>query len=395
MKKFPVIVLSVVAVMSCGRPSDLVLYSSDRLAEVKKEYRHEPSSPKFELLFHVCDSLLGKAPRSVMDKGVVPPSGDKHDYMSQGPYWWPNPDTPDGLPYVRRDGETNPEINKIEDARFMRDMCEDVKCLAMAYYLSGDEKYAEKASEFLKVWFLNPETGMNPNLTYAQIVPGVYDNGRCIGIIDLTRMNEMYDHIRMIRGSVAWDDAADNEFKAWMTEFTDWLVNSDHGRKEKTQPNNHGTYYDLLVCTSYLFLGETEKAREYVEESMHRRFDEITAEGAMPRELARTKSWSYAMMNLKGLLFSCLAAEKAGVDMWHYVNPNGSSIQTAVDWFKPYVLEGRGWDFKSINGPVNPRSLLLPLAIAKGNCDISAYEGLVKGSMDAKSVDLLYFPLSE
>lgn len=211
-----------------------MLYSADRLSEVRKEYAHDPSEQKFWTLFHDSDSLLSKTPQSVMDKGVVPPSGDKHDYMSQGPYWWPNPDTPDGLPYVRRDGETNPEIRRIEDSGNMRRMHEAVKTLTMAYYLSRDERYAAKAAELLKVWYLNPETRMNPNLNYGQVVLGVYDNGRCIGIIDLSRMNEMYDHIHMIRGSKAWD---------------------------------------------------------------------------------------YSTMNLKGLLFCCLAVEKAGVDMWHYVNP--------------------------------------------------------------------------
>lgn len=382
----------IAAAVSCSRGQDLVLYSADRLAEVKKEYKSNPSAPAFERLFHASDSILGVRPHSVMDKGVTPPSGDRHDYMSQGPYWWPNPDTPDGLPYVRRDGETNPEIRRIEDAKNMRLMTDGVKKLAMAYHLSGDEKYAEKASELLRVWFLNPETAMNPNLNYAQVVPGVYDNGRGIGIIDLSCMNEMYDHVRMIRRSAAWDDATDKAFTSWMIRFTDWLVNSSHGKDEKTQPNNHGTYYDLLVCTSYLFIGEKEKAAEYVRESMHSRFDEITADGATPRELARTKAWNYSTMNLKGLLFSCLAAEKAGVDMWHYTNPAGATIQTAIDWYEPYVLEGKEWGYKDIHGAFNPRSLLCPLAIARDRCDISAYDGFIRGAAK-EGIDFLYFPM--
>ena len=57
-------------------------------------------------------AALSAGPFSVTDKAVVPPSGDKHDDMSQAPYWWPNPATPNGLPYVQRDGERNPEIDK-------------------------------------------------------------------------------------------------------------------------------------------------------------------------------------------------------------------------------------------------------------------------------------------
>lgn len=392
MKKLFFLALTVFALGSCKTEPDYVLYSAERLASVRENFKNGPSKPVFVKLIHVSDSLLDKVPDSVMDKDVVPPSGDKHDYMSQGPYWWPNPDTPDGLPYVRRDGEGNPEIRKITDSSNMKLMHEAVKSLAMAYYLTGEEKYAAKAAELLKVWYLNPDTRMNPNLTYGQVVPGVYDQGRCIGIIDLTRMNEMYDHIRMIRGSKAWDNETDSAFTAWLTQFTDWLVNSDHGKKEKTQPNNHGTYYDLLVCTSYLFLNEKEKAAEYARESMKTRFDEITAEGATPRELARTKAWNYSTMNLKGLLFSALAAEKAGVDMWHYTNVHGATIQTAIDWYKPYVLEGKEWDYKDIHNAFNPRGILCPLAICQGHCDVSAYDEFIENS-STDGVDFLYFPL--
>src|SRR5687768_12412800 len=42
---------------------------------------------------------------SIVSKQATPPSGDKHDYMSQAPYFWRNPNTATGFPYVRRDGE--------------------------------------------------------------------------------------------------------------------------------------------------------------------------------------------------------------------------------------------------------------------------------------------------
>ncbi len=67
------------------------------------------------------NSIISSAERTmtknlvtVMDKPILPPSGDKHDYMSMGPYWWPNPDTDDGLPYIRKDGLVNPERNRLD-----------------------------------------------------------------------------------------------------------------------------------------------------------------------------------------------------------------------------------------------------------------------------------------
>src|SRR5438034_4836905 len=52
-----------------------------------------------------------------VQKDATPTSGDKHDYMSQAPYFWPNPDATHHLPYIRRDGERNAEINRFSDRR--------------------------------------------------------------------------------------------------------------------------------------------------------------------------------------------------------------------------------------------------------------------------------------
>ena len=100
---------------------------------------------------------------SVMDKKIVPPSGDKHDYMSQAPYWWRDSSKPNGLPYIRRDGERNPELNNISDHEEMIDLTHDVEIVALAYYFSKDERYAQHAARLLKTWFLDKETRQNPH----------------------------------------------------------------------------------------------------------------------------------------------------------------------------------------------------------------------------------------
>src|SRR6185295_20381755 len=83
---------------------------------------------------------LTAGPFSVVDKDAVPPSGDKHDYMSQAPYFWPDPNAAEGSPYIRRDGERNPEINKLRNHQAMSRMADTVDVLALAYYLTADEQ---------------------------------------------------------------------------------------------------------------------------------------------------------------------------------------------------------------------------------------------------------------
>ena len=85
---------------------------------------------------------LAITPMSVMDKAVTPPSGDRHDYMSQAPYWWPDPSKPDGKPYIRKDGERNPEISKITDRDNLGRLGDAVTTLSLAYAYTGREAYA-------------------------------------------------------------------------------------------------------------------------------------------------------------------------------------------------------------------------------------------------------------
>ncbi|MEN9364241.1 MAG: hypothetical protein RI903_1550, partial [Bacteroidota bacterium] len=120
---------------------------------------------------------------SVMNKVQIPPSGDKHDYMSQGPYWWPDPSKPNGKPYIRKDGVRNPEIKNITDSDEMDDLILDVEALTAAYQQTKQSKYAKFAATLIKTWFLNPATKQSPNLKFSQGIPGIND-GRGIGLIE-------------------------------------------------------------------------------------------------------------------------------------------------------------------------------------------------------------------
>src|ERR1044072_5028625 len=160
-------------------------------------------APAWAKLEREAQKALSEGPFTVMNKGVVPPSGDKHDYMSQAPYFWPDPTKPDGRPYIRRDGERNPEINKITDHKTNGDLENAVEALALAYYFKRDEAYAAKAVQLLRTFFLDPATRMNPNLEYAQFIPGV-NTGRGSGLIETRGLVDVVDAIGLLAGKKAW-----------------------------------------------------------------------------------------------------------------------------------------------------------------------------------------------
>jgi hypothetical protein len=251
------------------------------------------------------DTLIGKAgvmlkmePVSVMDKTTVASSGDKHDYMSQGPYWWPDPEKPDGLPYIRRDGEKNPEVEGFSDKRNLHDLIDAVDVLGLAYFYTEDEKYASKATELLNTWFLDEATRMNPNLNFGQAIPGRTE-GRGIGIIETRDFGYLLDGVSLLHGSDAWTDQHHQEFTQWVSDYLHWLVNSSHGKDEAVHGNNHSTWYYVQTIAMALFTEQDSLAQSLQQQGLPIIIDnQIEADGSQPRELARTRSWDYSTMNL-------------------------------------------------------------------------------------------------
>jgi len=299
---------------------------------------------------------LAEGPFSIVNKAVTPPSGDKHDYMTQAPYFWPDPKSPNGLPYIRRDGERNPEINKITDHRSLDQLESSVETLALAYYFKGDEAYAAKAVRLLRAFFLDPATRMNPNLEYAQFIPGV-NTGRGIGLIETRGLTQVVDAIGLLAGSKALTEADQRGLQDWFGKFLQWMQESKNGREEAAAKNNHGTYYDVQVVSYALFLGKKDLAVRVLQEARQKRIaTQIEPDGRQPLELARTKAWSYSNGNLDGLMLLATLGERVGVDLWNYQTSDGRGIRKALDFLTPVALSERKWQYQELSG-VKPESL--------------------------------------
>ena len=326
------------------------------------------------------DKALKATPPTVTAKQKTPPSGDKHDYMSLAPYYWPNPDSKDGLPYVRKDGKVNPESREeaSNDTLRARLVGATVETLALAYYFTGEEKYAEHAAKVLRVWFLDPATRMTPHFRFAQAVPGVND-GRGTGILEARGLADAADAATLLDGSRHWTTADRQALLAWGEAYFEWLTTSKNGQDEHAAKNNHGTWYDVQSAHWALVLGHKAKAKEICVEAAARRIAvQIEPDGRQPLELARTASFSYSCFNLRALSTLAGLGEHAGVDLWLHRTADGRSIRAALDFLVPYLGKNpKPWTLPQIHGSNDDDVLPVLRAAALATGD-ERYEALLK-----------------
>ncbi|KAF9910947.1 hypothetical protein EC991_005121 [Linnemannia zychae] len=289
---------------------------------------------------------------SVTNKDQTAPSNDKHDYLSLSKYYWPNPKTPDGLPYIRRDGHVNhEEIDTVEDYKLLRTMIREVHMMGMAYHFTGKKAYLEKCVYRLNEWFFDEETYMNPNINYGSLQKG-QPLGVRTGVLDMFTIFRVFDALHYLKQDPEWPADMIPNLHGWFTKYVKWLEDSQLAKQERAGNNNHGTYYDVQLIGIYQFLGRHEDARRVAESGLTNRIDrQITADGRQPAELERKTSWYYSVFNLQALMTLARWGDDLGVNMWDHVGPKGQSIKKAIDFMLPYALkDGADWPVTNIKG---------------------------------------------
>lgn len=269
--------------------------------------------------------------------------GNEHAYYSNGDYWWPNPDTKDGLPYIQRDGETNPH-NFNAHRMILRKMRTDSVYLAAAWRLTKDAEYARHGVQILKEFFLDEETRMDPHLTYAQAIPGICA-GRGIGIIDTLHLIDVVFVIDHLHQSGEMQEEVYKGLKAWFASYLGWMLTSANGIEEMNTDNNHAVCFFVQAAAFAMF---TENQR--ITDFCKRHYKEVlllqmAENGSFPRELLRTKPYNYSIFVMDNMVTLCQILSTPEDCLWTYEAPGGQSIKKGLDFIVPYVLDKSQWPY--------------------------------------------------
>lgn len=289
----------------------------------------------------LADSYIDQKPITVTDTTCERSAGGLHDYYSEGDYWWPDPENPDGS-YIRRDGLTNPE-NFTAHRKAMRRLSQIVPALVAAFKVTGDKKYAEEALKHLRAWFVNPDTRMNPNLLYSQAIKGRV-TGRGIGIIDTIHLVEVAQAIIVLRNAGLIKGTTNEKLNAWFEEYNKWIFSHEYGISERDNGNNHSTCWAMQVAAFAKLTGDQNKLnfiRNFYEQVLLP--GQMAEDGSFPKELARTKPYGYSLFNMDAMGMVCEIASTDKRNLWHYTSPEGKNMIKGMEYMYPFIKDKSKW----------------------------------------------------
>jgi Alginate lyase len=287
------------------------------------------------------DRFLKESPQTITSYPAARSAGGAHDFFSEGDYWWPDPKHPDG-PYVRRDGESNPD-NFVDHRRALMRLSVQMPALTAAWLLTTEPRYAEHARRHLRAWFVDPATRMTPALTYAQAIHGIA-NGRGTGIIDTIHLVEVARAIEVLRRGGALPDAEFEPIRAWFADYVRWMTTSTNGVEERDAKNNHGTCWVMQVAAFASVTGNRASL-----DMCRTRFKtvlvptQMAADGSFPLELARTKPYGYSLFNLDAMAAIAQVLSTPADNLWTFELADGRGLRRALAFMAPFVTDKRTW----------------------------------------------------
>jgi Alginate lyase len=319
-------------------PAALILARAARGQEIDLAAIERPR------VLRLAKKYLGERPITVTAASSPRSAGGRHDYFSEGDYWWPDPANPDG-PYIQRDGMSNPDNFNAHRLALIR-LSLHVPALAAAWQLTRHREYAAHAVRHLRAWFVDTGTRMNPHLLYAQAIKGRVA-GRGIGIIDTLHLVEVARAITAIDDAPVWTAADRDGVRDWFARYLEWMTTHEYGIAERDARNNHGTCWVMQVAEFARYTGNprlTAFCRERFKTVLVP--NQVADDGSFPEELRRTKPYGYSLFNLDAMTGVCQILSTPVDNLWTWQSPDGRGVRKALEFMTPYIADKRTWPHK-------------------------------------------------
>lgn len=330
-------------------------------------------------IFKDAQKFLNLKPITVTSHVSDRSAGTKHDFYSEGDYWWPNPDNLDG-PYIRKDGLSNPD-NFLAHRHSMIRLSKISGALASAYLITKEDVYLKNLMPHLRAWFVNEDTKMNPNLLYGQAIKGKV-TGRGIGIIDTIHLIEVALALEVVEQSNLFLKTEVEAIKDWFSQYLRWITVHPYGISERDNGNNHSTCWAIQVAAFARLVGNQDEinfCKVFFKNTLLP--EQMDKNGSFPKELSRTKPYGYSIFNLDAMVGLAQLLTINEDNFFTYQTSEGKSLKHGVQFLYPYLKDKNAWPYKKDvmywdYWPTKHTSLLFAGLMYKSNDYIETWQRL-------------------
>ena len=325
------------------RRSFLMTMTAAPLIQARRPVALDLAAIERPRVLRAANKYLKEAPVAITASQSSRSAGGRHDYFSEGDYWWPDPANPGG-PYIQKDGLTNPD-NFVAHRHALIRLSLQVPALAAAWALTRERRYAAHAATHLRAWFIDEKTRMNPHLLYAQAISGRF-TGRGIGIIDTLHLVEVTRAIGVIGESGALSASDRDNVRGWFDQYLTWMTTHAYGQAERDAKNNHGTCWVMQVAEFARYTNRpdlTAFCRDRFKSVIVP--GQIAPDGSFPEELRRTKPYGYSLFNLDAMTTVCQILSTPADNLWRFETTDGRGVAKALSFLVPFIENKRAWTY--------------------------------------------------
>lgn len=222
-----------------------------------------------------------------------------------------------------------PNQNKylLSDKKYIPEIVKHLQNLSIAYIITKNNIYANKAINFLKCFFIDSATCMIPRLDYSgiRVRNSTTNEFTTHGvIIDTHEFWIIVDFINIILGSNSANRKFEADIKLWFNTLANWLMYSWFGNKASQTTNNWLTIYYLQTLSYLMFCDQKELAKTIFINNFERILStQIDIDGKQPEELSRTNKIHYCNFNLHMITKLAILAKHFDIDLWSFENDSG------------------------------------------------------------------------
>jgi len=237
-----------------------------------------------------------------------------------------------------------------------------VRDLGMAYAFTGDAKYAIHLIKLVKVWAIDPTTGMLPQFS---------NNQSRISL--MPSMSGLIYGVDLAWNYPGWDQADKDAFKDWVLTFGRNAVYAFGQAETNASDNNFENWRNAFLSVAGAFTGD-----QALLATAYRNFRrgitwQVGCTGRMNQEYGRVKGWAgrgYSLYAMHAMTITAEAARHQGVDLYNYTTKVqyqdwtqdqqksqcgvARGLKVALDYHAPFLSGAAPWPNSIISGnPLN------------------------------------------